>query len=109
VTWVGYKVHLSESCEEHYPSLITHVETTPSTTDDIKALPTIHQELANRKCLPGVHLVDTAYGSAETRWRVRRSMALPWSAPCRPTIVGKRMPRRLLPSTNSRLIGKHNR
>jgi transposase len=66
VTWVGYKVHLSETCEEHYPSLITHVETTRSTTDDIKALPTIHQELAKRDRLPGLHLVDTAYGSAET-------------------------------------------
>ena len=58
-------MHLSETCEEHYPSLITHVETTLSTTDDIKALPTVHQELANRDRLPGVHLVDTAYGSAE--------------------------------------------
>ena len=66
VTWVGYKVHLSETCEEYYPSLVTHVETTLSTTDDIKALPTIHQELAKRDRLPGSHLADTAYGSAET-------------------------------------------
>jgi transposase len=65
VTWVGYKVHLSETCEEHYPSLITHVETTLATTDDIKALPTIHQELAAHDRLPDSHLVDTAYGSAE--------------------------------------------
>jgi transposase len=66
VTWVGDKVHLSETCEEHSPSLITHVETTLATTDDIKALPTIHQELARHNRLPDVHLVDTAYGSAET-------------------------------------------
>jgi transposase len=66
VTWVGYKAHLSETCDEHYPNLITHVETTLSTTDDIKALPTIHQELAKRDHLPSSHLVDTAYGSAET-------------------------------------------
>jgi transposase len=28
-TWVGYKVHLTESCEDDAPHLITHVETTP--------------------------------------------------------------------------------
>ncbi len=66
VTWVGYKAHLSETCDEHSPSLITQVATTLATTDDIKALPTIHQALANRDRLPGPHLVDTAYGSAET-------------------------------------------
>ena len=29
-TWVGYKVHLSETCEEDRPNIITHVETTPA-------------------------------------------------------------------------------
>jgi hypothetical protein len=27
-SWVGYKVHLTESCEDDQPHLITHVETT---------------------------------------------------------------------------------
>jgi hypothetical protein len=28
--WVGYKVHLTETCEDDAPNLITHVETTPA-------------------------------------------------------------------------------
>ena len=26
--WIGYKVHLTKTCEEERPHLITHVETT---------------------------------------------------------------------------------
>ena len=26
--WMGYKVHLTETCDEHTPNLITHVLTT---------------------------------------------------------------------------------
>jgi len=29
-TWVGYKVHLTETCDDETPHLITHVETTPA-------------------------------------------------------------------------------
>src|SRR5262249_59391188 len=32
--WVGYKLHLSETCEPAHPDLITQVLTTPSTTPD---------------------------------------------------------------------------
>jgi transposase len=27
--WVGYKVHVTETCDDEAPPLITHVETTP--------------------------------------------------------------------------------
>ncbi len=33
-TWVGFKVHLTESCEPHLPLLITHVETTSAPVSD---------------------------------------------------------------------------
>lgn len=65
VTWVGYKVHLTESCDPDSPNLITQVTTTPATTDDIKALPAIQQALADTDRLPGEQLVDTAYTSGE--------------------------------------------
>lgn len=32
--WIGYKVHLTETCEAEQPHLITQVETTPATTHD---------------------------------------------------------------------------
>src|SRR5262245_14452348 len=35
LTWTGYKAHLTESCDEETPHLITHVETTFAETADI--------------------------------------------------------------------------
>ena len=64
-TWTGYKVHLTETCEEDLPHLITHVETTVATTQDSTVLPSIHQDLAETELLPQQHLVDLGYTSAQ--------------------------------------------
>lgn len=64
-TWVGYKVHLSETCEADQPHLITQVATTVSTEADSTTLPHIQQGLADKSLLPSQQLVDTAYVSAE--------------------------------------------
>lgn len=65
VTWVGYKVHLTETCDIEGPSLITHVETTQATDADIDALTPIHEDLAKQDLLPSEHMVDAGYGSGE--------------------------------------------
>lgn len=62
--WTGYKVHLTETCEEDLPHLITHVETTVATTQDSTVVPSIHQALAEKEVLPYHHLVDMGYTSA---------------------------------------------
>src|SRR5258707_6668703 len=59
--WTGYKVHLTETCDEDFPHLITHVQTTPAPQADADALPHIHEALATHKLLPQQHLVDTGY------------------------------------------------
>jgi transposase len=64
-SWTGYKVHLTETCEEDLPHLITHVETTVATTQDPTVLPSIHQALAEKEILPRQHLVDLGYTSAQ--------------------------------------------
>lgn len=64
-SWVGYKVHLSESCDDDLPHLITNVETTPATTADDVVTPRIHAALEQRGLLPTVHLVDTGFIDAE--------------------------------------------
>jgi transposase len=64
-SWVGYKVHLTESCDEDLPHLITHVETTPAPAADDATVPAIHEGLAARDLLPAVHLVDTGYVDAQ--------------------------------------------
>ncbi len=62
--WVGYKVHLTETCEPDQPHLITEVTTTPATTPDDNMLAPIHEKLATRNLLPTQHLVDKGYTSA---------------------------------------------
>ncbi len=62
--WTGYKVHLTETCDEDYPPLITNVETTTATVTDNEVVDTIHQELAARALLPRDHIVDTGYMDA---------------------------------------------
>ena len=64
-SWVGYKVHLTESCEEDQPHLITHVETTAAPVADGDVLETIHDALAADDLLPAVHLTDTGYVDAK--------------------------------------------
>lgn len=64
-SWVGYKIHYSETCDTERPNLITNVLTTASTVQDDTALPLIHQALAARGLLPAEHLVDCGYTDAE--------------------------------------------
>ena len=56
--WTGYKVHLSESCDETLPHLIVNVETTPAPTADYDMTPEIHAHLAKREfdILKVIHL-----------------------------------------------------
>jgi transposase len=63
--WVGYKLHLSETCEPEHPDLITQVLTTPATTPDCTMGPPIIQDVAARDLLPGAHLLDSGYVDAD--------------------------------------------
>jgi transposase len=63
--WRGYKVHMTETCDDDTPNVITHVETTMATDQDVTVLDPIHQALEQQSRLPGVHLVDGAYTSGE--------------------------------------------
>jgi transposase len=63
--WVGYKLHLTETCESGQPDLITQVLTTPATTPDCTMGPAIAHDLAARDLLPGTHLLDSGYVDAD--------------------------------------------
>ena len=65
MAWIGYKVHMTETCDEDTPHVITHVETTLATTPDDKMLDTIHAALAEHALLPQEHLVDRGYTDSE--------------------------------------------
>ncbi len=59
--WVGYKVHLTQTCDEDAPQLITHVETTQAPISDEGVLSAIHTGLSQKDLLPEQHLVDAGY------------------------------------------------
>jgi transposase len=84
ITWVGYKAHLTETCEPDAPHVITHVETVPATEGDSTALPRIHEALAQRQLLPDEHLVDTTYGSGDLLAASQRDYGIELVCPVRP-------------------------
>jgi transposase len=70
--WLGYKVHITETCDQDAPRLITQVTTTMATTPDVAALPEIQTDLAARGRLPKEQLVDGGYISAPNLERSQR-------------------------------------
>ena len=74
--WCGYKVHLTETCDDstdgaaagartRTPNLITDVATTLSTAPDVTATAGIQQRLTERQVKPGEHCLDSGYPSAD--------------------------------------------
>lgn len=79
--WNGYKVHLTETCDDQQPdgepdtdtdtprpgtpNLITNVVTTPATTPDVNVTTGIHHTLDERGLLPAEHYLDSGYPSAD--------------------------------------------
>ena len=72
IHWLGYKVHLTETCEPDSPNLITQVYTTAATVPDLKATAPIEQSLAARDLLPAKHMVDAGYVSSEVLLESKR-------------------------------------
>jgi transposase len=62
--WSGYKVHVTETCDEDAAHLITHVETCPAMQPDMASTAGIHKSLAGKGLLPAEHFVDSAYVDA---------------------------------------------
>jgi len=61
LTWTGYKVHLTETCDEDLPRLVINVHTTVATAQDVSCTETIHKNLEAKSRLPSRHLVDCGY------------------------------------------------
>ncbi len=58
--WIVYKAHLTETCDEERPHLVTQVETSIATGADDEALPRVQEELERRDLLPATHFADAA-------------------------------------------------
>ncbi|MCA1602319.1 MAG: IS1182 family transposase [Acidobacteria bacterium] len=75
-SWVGYKVHVTETCDEETPHIITNVHTDEAVVNDNDALPKIHQGLSDAELLPDKHLVDAGYVEAQQLVESRREYGM---------------------------------
>lgn len=84
--WIGYKVHLTETCDDDLPHLVTHVETTSAPIADGAVTPTIHAALKTRDLLPAHHLVDTGYLDANLLAQSQQEFGVNLIGPTRPDV-----------------------
>jgi transposase len=71
-SWIGYKTHVTETCDPDRPHLITNVETTPAPTPDRAMTDPIQDDLAAKDLLPAEHAVDAGYVDGPTLVRSQR-------------------------------------
>jgi transposase len=84
--WVGYKVSLTETCEDDLPHLITHVATTAGPVADGEVTPAVHRDLQADDLLPATHLVDTGFLDAELIATSKRDYGVDLLGPTRPDV-----------------------
>jgi transposase len=63
--WLGYKVHLTETCDGESPHLIVDVQTTTACVSDVEMTALIQVDLAERGLTPHEQVVDSGYVDAE--------------------------------------------
>jgi len=83
-SWLGYKIHVTEACDDDMPRLITHVETTTAPVVDAAALPAVHAARRGRDLLPAIQLVDSGYLDAPQIVAAQEDHAIALRGPARP-------------------------
>lgn len=82
--WTGYKVHLTETCDDEMPNLITDVTTTPATTSDSAVTAVIQENLLARDVGPSEHIVDAGYVTADHLLTSQREREIELLGPAAP-------------------------
>ncbi len=82
-SWIGYKVHVTETCDDDSPRLITQIATSGGPTADGAMTPTIHATLERKNLLPRLHIVDTGYLDAQLLVDSRRDYDVELLGPTR--------------------------
>lgn len=81
--WSGYKVHVTETCDDDAAHLVTHVMTCPAMQPDMASTAEIHERLADKGLLPAAHFVDSAYVDAALLVGSRRDHGVSLEGPVR--------------------------
>jgi transposase len=81
--WSGYKVHVTETCDDDTAHLITHVATGPAMLPDMTSTAAIHAALAAKDLLPAEHFVDAGYVDAALLVQSQRDHGVSLEGPVR--------------------------
>jgi transposase len=81
--WTGYKVHVTETCDDDRVQVITDVATCPSMRPDMTSTAGIHDRLAAKGLLPAEHFVDSGYVDAGLLVSSQRSHGISLEGPVR--------------------------
>ena len=81
--WSGYKVHVTETCDEDAAHLVTDVLSCPAMRPDMASTADIHRRLADKGLLPAEHFVDSAYVDAALLVGSRRDHGVSLEGPVR--------------------------
>ena len=84
--WVGYMVHLTETCDAARPRLIVHAEAMPANTHEAGRTGAIHDALATKGMAPSEHLVDSGYVSGAHIVAARERHGVDLVGPPRPDL-----------------------
>ena len=79
--WTGYLAHVTGTCADDGPNVITDVATMPATSADTAAVAGIHARLERRGLLPADHLVDGGYTSLAHMERAGREHRVTLTGP----------------------------
>ncbi len=85
LAWVGYKAHVTETCDDDAAHLITHVKTCPAMQPDMTSTAGIHEGLAAKGLLPAEHFVDAGYVDAGLLASSQRDYGISLEGPVRGT------------------------
>jgi transposase len=86
VTWTGYKVHLTETCDANQVHLITHVITTHAHQSDVAQTEPIHVALQAKALLPEQHIVDAGFVDANLIVTSQKQYGVDLIGPVRPNV-----------------------
>jgi transposase len=82
--WTGYTKHLTETCDDDLPHLLTSADTEIATTPDCAAIKGIQARLAQREMLPGEQLIDAGYITAPVLVTSQQTHGITVIGPVRP-------------------------
>jgi transposase len=99
--WTGYLAHVTETCADDGPNVITDVATMPATSADTSAVADIHARLEHRGLLPAEHLVDGGYTSLVHMERAGREHQVTLTGPLPGNRTASTASRRATPATTS--------